>query len=171
MTNEEAKKRIEELRAALRYHAKRYYEEDAPEISDFEYDAMFRELSELELAFPMFDDPASPTKRVGGAALEKFEKFTHRVPLGSLTDVFSFEELEEFLARSAERVSDIAYSVEPKIDGLSVALTYENGVFVRGATRGDGTVGEDVTENLRTIRDIPLTLSEPLPYQCVRGEV
>ena len=171
MTNEEAKKRIEELRASLRYHAKRYYEEDAPEISDFAYDAMFRELSDLELAFPMYDDPASPTKRVGGAALEKFEKFTHKVPLGSLTDVFSFEELADFLAKSAERVPDIAYSVEPKIDGLSVALTYENGVFVRGATRGDGNVGEDVTENLRTVRDIPLTLSEPLPYLCVRGEV
>ncbi len=171
MTNEEAKKHIDTLRATLRYHAKRYYEEDAPEISDFEYDALFRELSDLERDFPMFDDPASPTKRVGGAALEKFEKVTHRVPLGSLSDVFSFEELEEFLARSEERVSDILYSVEPKIDGLSVALTYENGVFVRGATRGDGTVGEDVTENLRTVRDIPLQLSESLPYLCVRGEV
>lgn len=171
MTNEQAKARIEVLRAELRYHSKRYYEEDAPEISDFAYDALFRELCDLEAAFPEYDDPASPTKRVGGAALDKFEKFTHRVPLGSLSDVFSFSELDDFLARSEERAGNIAYSVEPKIDGLSVALTYENGVLVRGATRGDGSVGEDVTENLRTIRDIPLTLSEPLPYLCVRGEV
>ena len=171
MTNEQAKARIEALRAELRYHSKRYYEEDAPEISDFEYDALFRELCDLEKDFPEYDDPASPTKRVGGAALDKFEKFTHRVPLGSLSDVFSFDELDDFLVKSEERIENIAYSVEPKIDGLSVALTYENGVFVRGATRGDGNVGEDVTENLRTIRDIPLTLTEPLPYLCVRGEV
>ena len=171
MTQEEAKLRIDALRAQISYHAKRYYEEDAPEISDFEYDALFYELVALEGQFPMYDDPASPTKRVGGTALEKFEKFTHRVPLGSLTDVFSLEELDDFLIKCADRVPDIAYSIEPKIDGLSVALTYENGVFVRGATRGDGNVGEDVTENLRTIRDIPLKLTEPLPYLCVRGEV
>lgn len=171
MTNEQAKARIDALRVELRYHSKRYYEEDAPEISDFEYDALFRELCDLEAAYPEYDDPTSPTKRVGGAALDKFEKFTHRVPLGSLSDVFSYAELEDFLAKSEERAGDIFYSVEPKIDGLSVALTYENGVFVRGATRGDGNVGEDVTENLRTIRDIPLKLSEPLPYLCVRGEV
>ena len=171
MTNEQVKARIDTLREELRYHSKKYYEEDAPEISDFEYDALFRELTDLEAAHPEYDDPASPTKRVGGAALDKFEKFTHRVPLGSLSDVFSYEELDDFLLKSEERVAGIEYSVEPKIDGLSVALTYENGVFVRGATRGDGNVGEDVTENLRTIRDIPLTLSEPLPYLCVRGEV
>ena len=171
MTEQEAKKRIDSLRAQLRYHAKRYYEEDAPEISDFEYDALFRELTMLEAEFPMFDDPTSPTRRVGGAALEKFEKFTHRVPLGSLSDVFSFDELSDFLTKSEEKVPDILYSVEPKIDGLSVALTYENGIFVRGATRGDGVTGEDVTENLRTIRDIPLTLKESIPYLCVRGEV
>ena len=171
MTNEQVKARIDTLREELRYHSKKYYEEDAPEISDFEYDALFRELTNLEATHPEYDDPASPTKRVGGAALDKFEKFTHRVPLGSLSDVFSYEELDDFLLKSEERVAGIDYSVEPKIDGLSVALTYENGVFVRGATRGDGSVGEDVTENLRTIRDIPLTLSEPLPYLCVRGEV
>ena len=171
MTQNEAKLRIEELRASLRYHAKRYYEEDAPEISDFEYDALFRELGDLEAAFPMFDDPTSPTKRVGGMALDKFEKFTHRVPLGSLSDVFSFEELRAFLSRVRESEGEVFYSVEPKIDGLSVALTYENGVFVRGATRGDGSIGEDVTENLRTVRDIPLVLNEPIPYLCVRGEV
>ncbi len=171
MTEMEAKGRIDALRAEITYHSKRYYEEDAPEISDYEYDALFRELTELEAAYPIFDSPTSPTKRVGGAALERFEKFTHRVPLGSLTDVFSTEELGAFLDRCGEMVSDIAYSVEPKIDGLSVALTYENGVFVRGATRGDGVIGEDVTENLRTIRAIPLTLREPLPKLCVRGEV
>lgn len=171
MTEQEAKIKIEELREAIRYHAKRYYEEDAPEISDFEYDKMYRELGDLEAKFPSLDDPASPTKRVGGAALDKFEKFTHRVPLGSLTDVFSFEELKDFLTKCAEKAPNALYSVEPKIDGLSVALTYENGVFVRGATRGDGVTGEDVTENLRTVRSIPLRLSEPIPYLCVRGEV
>ena len=171
MTENEAKAKIEKLREDIRYHAKRYYEEDAPEISDFEYDRMYRELGELEAAFPALDDPTSPTKRVGGTALERFEKFTHRVPLGSLSDVFSFEELEDFLQKNEEKAPDAYYSVEPKIDGLSVALTYENGVFVRGATRGDGSVGEDVTENLRTVRSIPLVLREPIPYLCVRGEV
>ncbi len=171
MTEKEAKQKIEALRGEILYHAKKYYEEDAPEISDYEYDALFRELGELEAAFPQLDAPDSPTKRVGGKALERFEKFTHRVPLGSLSDVFSFEELEAFLDKSAETVGNAAYSVEPKIDGLSVALTYENGVFVKGATRGDGNIGEDVTENLRTVRSIPLTLKEPLPYLCVRGEV
>jgi len=171
VTAQEAKKKIESLREAIRYHAKRYYEDDTPEISDYEYDAMYRELGDLEAAFPMFDTPDSPTKRVGGKALDKFEKFTHRVPLGSLSDVFSFDELSDFLQKSDEKIEQIAYSVEPKIDGLSVALTYENGIFVRGATRGDGNVGEDVTENLRTIRTIPLKLNEPLPYLCVRGEV
>ena len=163
MTREEAKKRIDELRAKIAYHAKRYYEEDAPEISDYEYDAMFRELGDLETEFPEYDDPASPTKRVGGKALDKFSKFTHRVPLGSLSDVFSPEELAAFTERVYARVGEVPFSVEPKIDGLSVALTYENGVFVRGATRGDGNVGEDVTENLRTVRKFSVTSSPMLP--------
>ena len=171
MTQEEAKEKVLSLRESIAYHSRRYYEEDAPEISDYEYDAMYRELQELESAFPALDDPTSPTKRVGGVALSRFEKFTHRVPLGSLQDVFSFEELTEFLEKAAKEAPDAFYSVEPKIDGLSVALTYENGVFVRGATRGDGVTGEDVTENLRTVRTIPLRLNEPLPYLCVRGEV
>lgn len=171
MTPLEAGQEIEQLRKELRYHAKRYYEMDEPEISDYEYDAMYRRLLELETAFPEFDASDSPTKRVGGKALDKFEKFTHRVPLGSLSDVFSMEELTDFLTKTAEKIPDIAYSVEPKIDGLSVALTYENGVFVRGATRGDGNVGEDVTENLKTIHTIPLKLPIALPYLCVRGEV
>lgn len=169
---ENAKKRIDELRRDLARHARLYYVYDAPEISDFEYDRLFRELEELEAAFPEFDDPTSPTRRVGGAVLDKFEKFTHRVPLGSLSDVFSLEELDGFLDGVTEMLGYTpAYSVEPKIDGLSVALVYENGRFVRGATRGDGNVGEDVTENLRTVQSIPLVLTEPLPYLCVRGEV
>ena len=166
----EVKQRIDALRRKITYHAKRYYVEDAPEISDFEYDKMYAELLALEAAHPELDDPASPTHRVGGAALDKFEKVTHSVPLNSLSDVFSFEELEEFLARVALPLPDAAYSVEPKIDGLSVALRYENGVFVSGATRGDGQIGEDVTANLRTIYSIPLTLTEPLTL-TVRGEV
>lgn len=171
MDEKEALQKIEELRESIRYHARRYYTLDAPEISDFEYDAMFRQLQDLEAAYPALDDPNSPTHRVGGVASEKFEKFTHRVPLGSLTDVFSFAELEEFLSKNEAKEGEICYSVEPKIDGLSVALTYENGVFVKGATRGDGITGEDVTENLRTVRSIPLVLPEKLPYLCVRGEV
>ena len=172
MTEKQAEERILSLRAALVHHAKLYYVYDAPEISDREYDMMYRELLDLEAAFPQFDDPLSPTKRVGGAVLDKFEKFTHRVKLNSLSDVFSPEELSSFLEDTAEALGEEPfYSVEPKIDGLSVALTYENGRFVRGATRGDGTVGEDVTENLKTVMSIPLVLSEPLPYLCVRGEV
>ncbi len=171
MDKEQAKKRIDFLREEIARHAKLYYEEDAPTISDFEYDTLFRELGELETAYPEFDSPTSPTKRVGGAASSKFEKFTHRVRMGSLGDVFSEEELSSFLDKCEAVVGEVAYSVEPKIDGLSVSLTYENGVFVKGATRGDGAVGEDVTENLRTVRSIPLQLKEPIPYLCVRGEV
>lgn len=172
MTAEQAEKRIAELREVIEYNARLYYEKDAPEMTDDEYDAKFRELGDLERAFPQFDSPASPTKRVGGGVLEGFTKVTHTVKMGSLTDVFSYEELEDFLCRTDGVLGRAAaYSVEPKIDGLSVALTYRDGVFVSGATRGDGTVGEDVTENLRTVRSIPLRLSEPLPYLVVRGEV
>lgn len=161
---------IESLRARLTHYAKQYYVYDISEISDFEYDALFRRLQELEAAHPEYDDPNSPTRRVGGRVLDKFEKVTHRVQMGSLSDVFSFEELHDFLDRVAADVPDAVYSVEPKIDGLSVALTYENGNFSFGATRGDGFVGENVSENLRTIAAIPLTLPEPLTF-CVRGEV
>lgn len=161
---------IESLRARLTHYAKQYYVYDTSEISDFEYDALFRRLQELEAAHPEYDDPNSPTRRVGGRVLDKFEKVTHRVQMGSLADVFSFEELHDFLDRVAAEVPDAVYSVEPKIDGLSVALTYENGNFSFGATRGDGFVGENVSENLRTIAAIPLTLPEPLTF-CVRGEV
>ncbi len=172
MEIENVKNEILSLRREIEKNARLYYEQDAPVISDYEYDAMFRRLQDLEAAYPELDSPDSPTKRVGGRALDKFEKFTHTVRMGSLTDVFSFEELEAFLSRMEEALGAGAeYSVEPKIDGLSVSLIYENGVFVRGATRGDGFVGEDVTENLKTVRSIPLKLSEPLPYLNVRGEV
>lgn len=167
---EDIKKEIEELRVKLSHYAKMYYVYDISEISDFEYDAMFRKLQELESQYPQFDDINSPTKRVGGRVLDKFEKVTHAVQMGSLSDVFSFEELDDFLVRMKESVQNPVYSVEPKIDGLSVSLTYENGEFKFGATRGDGFVGEDVSENLRTIQSIPLKLSEPLSF-CVRGEV
>ncbi|MBQ7333439.1 MAG: NAD-dependent DNA ligase LigA [Clostridia bacterium] len=171
MNKLDAEKRIKELRAAIEYNSKLYYEKDAPVISDYEYDAMFRELSDLEAEFPELDSDASPTKRVGGKALDKFEKYTHTVRMGSLTDVFSYDELKDFIDRVNAIIGDAEYSVEPKIDGLSVSLTYENGVFVKGATRGDGLVGEDVTENLKTIKTIPLFLTEKLPHLVVRGEV
>ena len=167
-----AKERIEYLSKQIEYNSKLYYENDAPEISDYEYDAMFRELQNLESEYPEFDSPTSPTKRVGGKALDKFEKFTHTVQMGSLTDVFSFDELKAFTDRVEDSLgADVEYSVEPKIDGLSVSLIYENGEFVKGATRGDGFVGEDVTENLKTIKTIPLKLNENISYLCVRGEV
>ncbi len=172
MTVEKASERIAFLREEIQKNSKLYYENDAPEISDYEYDMMFRELSELEEKYPELKTADSPTLRVGGRALDKFEKYTHTVKMGSLTDVFSYDELYDFVKRTDDALgSGAAYSVEPKIDGLSVSLTYRDGVFVKGATRGDGVVGEDVTENLRTIKSIPLRLTEPLPYLCVRGEV
>lgn len=171
MNFKEAEIRIKYLREQIVYNSKLYYENDAPVISDYEYDAMFRELGDLEAEFPELDSPTSPTKRVGGKALDKFEKFTHNVQMGSLTDVFSYDELLDFVSKTDAILTGAEYSVEPKIDGLSVSLIYENGKFVRGATRGDGFVGEDVTENLKTIKTIPLELTEPIPYLCVRGEV
>ena len=171
MNIEEARARAEFLRREIDENSKLYYEQDAPKISDYEYDMMFRELTELEDNFPEIKTPTSPTVRVGGRALDRFEKFTHSVKMGSLTDVFSFDELRDFTDRMKELTLDNEFSVEPKIDGLSVSLIYRDGVFVKGATRGDGIVGEDVTENLRTIKSIPLKLSETLPYLCVRGEV
>lgn len=161
---------LKKLREKIAYHAKRYYVDDDPEISDYEYDRMYAELLKLEAEHPEYDDPASPSHRVGGKPLDKFEKVTHTVQMNSLSDVFSFDELQAFLDRVGEVLPDAAYSVEPKIDGLSVALHYEAGVFRQGATRGDGFVGEDVTQNLRTVFSIPLTLPEPLTL-TVRGEV
>lgn len=163
--------RMKQLAGDLERYSRAYYVDDAPEISDFEYDALFAELVRLEGEHPELRDPNTPTARVGGEAVEKFGKVTHIVPLGSLTDVFSFDELRAFCCKTENELrAKPVCSVEPKIDGLSVALTYEKGVFIRGATRGSGTVGEDVSENLRTVRSIPLTLPEPLDI-TVRGEV
>lgn len=164
------KARIEQLRRELEHHARLYYEKDAPEISDYEYDMLYRELQQLEAAHPEFSDPLSRTQRVGGRALDKFEKVEHTRRMDSLTDVFSFEELEQFLTHAAEIIPGAEWSVEPKIDGLSVALTYRGGVLTRGATRGDGHIGEDVTQNVLTIETIPHRLTEPLDL-TVRGEV
>ena len=162
--------RVENLRATLNYHSRLYYVEDAPEISDYEYDRLYYELVHLEEAYPELDDPASPTHRVGGKALDKFEKVVHASRMDSLADVFSYDELWEFVRRVQNSLPGAAFSVEPKIDGLSVSLRYENGILTRAATRGDGVIGEDVTGNVRTIFDVPLRLSEPLDL-VVRGEV
>lgn len=165
------KEQIEILRRELEQHNYNYYVLDQPTISDFEYDRMLRALEELEQANPDLITPDSPTQRVGGNALDGFEKVVHRVPLESLQDVFDFAELANFDRRVRENALNVSYLVEPKVDGLSVALEYHNGVFVRGATRGDGTVGEDVTENLRTIKSIPLKLDSAPSNLIVRGEV
>ena len=164
------KDRIEKLRRELTHHAKLYYVYDAPEISDYDYDMMFSELLRLEAEHPEYYSAESPTQRVGGKPLDKFNKVNHSVRMDSLSDVFSFDELQDFISGTQKTVTDIVWSVEPKIDGLSVSLKYENGVFVQGATRGDGAVGEDVTQNLRTVFSIPMTLPEPLDI-TVRGEV
>ncbi|MBR5126279.1 MAG: NAD-dependent DNA ligase LigA [Oscillospiraceae bacterium] len=165
------KQRIEEITALLTEANYRYYVLDDPTMPDFEYDRLLRELEELEEAYPEFASADSPTKHVGGEALSQFEKVTHPVPLMSLQDVFSMEELEDFLTKVGSAGEDLRFSVEPKIDGLSVALEYVDGRFVRGATRGDGTVGEDVTENLKTIRSIPMVLENAPARLIVRGEV
>lgn len=165
------KERMEFLTRELERHNYLYYVQDSPEIADYEYDAMLRELENLEQQYPQWASPASPTMRVGGAALSQFEKVTHPVPLESLQDVFSFEELGEFHHRVKETLDTVCYTVEPKVDGLSVALEYIDGLFVRGATRGDGQVGEDVTENLKTIRSIPMRLEQAPKRLIVRGEV
>lgn len=167
----EPKERIAQLTAILNDANYRYYVMDDPVIPDFEYDHLLRELEDLEKANPELAKADSPTQRVGGAALSKFEKVTHPVPLMSLQDVFSTEELTEFLQKIVDKDPSVEFTVEPKIDGLSVALEYEDGKFVRGATRGDGVVGEDVTENLKTIRSIPLTIENAPARLIVRGEV
>ena len=167
----EPQKRIQDLTALLNEAGYRYYVLDDPTLPDFEYDRLLRELEDLEKTYPEYVLPDSPTRRVGGQAVNTFGEVTHAVPLMSLQDVFSMEELEDFLNRTQEALPNAAYSVEPKIDGLSVALEYEDGRFVRGATRGDGVVGEDVTENLKTIRSIPMTLENAPARLIVRGEV
>ena len=164
------KKMMKELGESLEYHSRRYYVYDAPEISDFEYDAMFEKLKRLELEYPQYKDANSPTSRVGGEVLDRFNKVTHTVLMGSLSDVFDYEQLRSFCEGVEQKIEHPVYSVEAKIDGLSVSLAYEKGRFVGGATRGNGIEGEDVSTNLRTIRSIPLELSEPVDI-VVRGEV
>lgn len=165
------KERIEELTRILTDANFRYYVQDNPTMPDFEYDRLLRELEELEAKYPELAKADSPAKRVGGEALSQFEKVQHPVPLMSLQDVFSMEELNAFLEKTMQAGENLAFSVEPKIDGLSVALEYVDGVFVRGATRGDGNVGEDVTENLKTIRSIPMVIENAPSRLIVRGEV
>ena len=167
----DAKDEIQRLRQRLNDWGYSYYVLDAPQVSDYEYDQTLQKLKALESEHPTFITPDSPTQRVGGKALAAFSPVLHEVPLESLNDVFSMEEVAAFYEKVGASVSDAEFSVEPKVDGLSVALTYENGVLVRGATRGDGVTGEDVTENLRTIRAIPLKLDGAPDHLVVRGEV
>lgn len=162
---------MKQLRDTLNENARLYYTLDASKMSDYEYDRLYRRLQDLEKEHPEEITPDSPTQRVGDAVLNEFAEVVHPVPLESLEDVFNGEEVLDFLNRVMETLPEAEYSVEPKVDGLSVALEYRNGVFYQGATRGDGRVGEDVTGNLRTVRSIPMTLPEQLPRLIVRGEV
>lgn len=164
-------KRIEELTKELNYHTHKYYIEDAPEITDFEFDKMLVELEQLEEKYPEFKKSNSPTARVGGEAVSSFEQVHHDVPMLSQQKAFSKEEILDFDRRVRAVVPNVSYVVEQKIDGLSVSLEYADGEFVRGSTRGDGITGEDVTENLKTIRTVPLSLKDKIPYLEVRGEV
>lgn len=168
---EQGAKRAQELRDKLNYYSKKYYVDDDPEIEDYEYDMLQRELKAIEEKYPDLVSPDSPTVRVGGSAENLFAKVAHRVRMESLQDAFGFGEIEEFDRRVRETERDVHYVVEPKIDGLSVSLEYTDGVLTRGSTRGDGDVGEDVTANLRTVRSIPLKIKTPLPFLEVRGEV
>ncbi len=167
----DAQLRCKQLREQLEHHSYMYYVADAPEIEDYEYDAMMHELLEIERLFPQLYSEDSPTVRVGGGLINTFEPVEHRIRMDSLQDLFSEDEMRSFDKRVRETVFSPLYVVEPKIDGLSVSLEYTNGVFTRGSTRGNGDVGEDITHNLRTIKTIPLHLKEPLPFLEVRGEV
>lgn len=171
MNRSDAQKRIEELSELLEKYNYQYYVLDNPDISDYDFDMLMQELKGLEEQFPELILPSSPTQRVGGTALNTFEKVSHAVQMASLQDVFSFEQVENFVRRCYEELTDAQFSIEPKIDGLSVSLEYENGIFTRGSTRGDGFVGEDVTANLRTIRSIPLKIENAPEFLEVRGEV
>ncbi len=166
----DVKQRMDDLVAQLKHHAALYYENDAPEIDDSEYDELMRQLTALETQYPQYIDPDSPTRRIGGAVLEGFGKVTHVYPMESLQDVFSYEELYDFDRRIKQTFTEVRYVAEQKIDGLSVCLEYDDGRFICGATRGDGAVGEDVTENLRTIHDIPVSISDKR-HLFIRGEV
>lgn len=171
MDHVDAQKRVAELTEIIEYHNNLYYNQDEPEISDFEYDMLLRELEDLEAEFPDLKLPDSPTNKVGGSAGAKFSPVTHAVVMESLHDSFSHDELRDFDRKVREVVPDVKYVVEPKFDGLSVSCEYRNGVFVRGSTRGDGTTGEDVTDNLMTIRSLPKRLKDAPEYLEVRGEV
>lgn len=171
MDKKDAEKRVKELSELLEKYTYQYYVLDAPEVSDYEFDMLMQELKGLESEFPELIRPESPTQRVGGVASSKFPKVAHAVQMASLQDVFSFEQVEAFVTRCREELGDVVFSVEPKIDGLSVSLEYEEGVLVRGSTRGDGFTGEDVTANIRTIRSIPLKLKNAPEFIEVRGEV
>ncbi len=171
MNINEAKQKAEQLREQINYHNDRYYNQDSPEISDFEYDKMLRKLEELESDYPELISADSPTQKVGGMAGKKFSPVEHLVPMESLHDSFSHDEIRDFCKRVEESVSDPSYVVEPKIDGLSVSAEYRDGIFVRGSTRGDGRVGEDITDNLKTIRSLPMKLRQNIPFIEVRGEV
>lgn len=171
MTFEDAKIRIDELSEKLNFYSMKYYVENESPVDDYTYDMMNNELKKLEGEFPELIRPDSPTQRVGGFAENSFAEVVHEVRMESLQDAFSYEEIDDFDRRVRESFPSASYVVEPKIDGLSVSLEYENGVFVRGSTRGDGNVGEDITENLKTVRTIPLRLTSPVPYIEVRGEV
>lgn len=170
MEKEQAKKRIDELNKLTAYYATKYYDDDNPEISDFEYDMLMNELKNLERKYPEFISKNSLTQKVGGTVKEGFAKVEHEVPLQSLQDVFSLEEVQEFCVKMQNEERNVTFAVETKIDGLSVSLEYKNGEFVRGATRGNGLIGEDVTANLKTINHIPKKLKEPIDI-IVRGEV
>ena len=170
MNEQDAKKRIDELVKLLNYHSQLYYVEDRNEITDYEYDMLQQELKGLEEQFPQFIRSDSPTQRVGGKAISIFEKVTHRVQMGSLQDVFSFEQVRSFVETVQQAVDKPQFVVEPKIDGLSVSLEYHNGELAIGSTRGDGFVGEDVTSNLKTVKSIPIKINEELPLIEVRGE-
>lgn len=170
MNEQDAKKRIDELVKLLNYHSQLYYVEDRNEITDYEYDMLQQELKSLEEQFPQFIRSDSPTQRVGGKAISIFEKVTHRVQMGSLQDVFSFEQVRSFIETVQQAVDKPQFVVEPKIDGLSVSLEYHNGELAIGSTRGDGFVGEDVTSNLKTVKSIPIKINEELPLIEVRGE-
>ena len=171
MDHVDAQKRVAELTEIIEYHNNLYYNQDEPEISDFEYDMLLRELEDLEAEFPDLKLPDSPTNKVGGSAGAKFSPVTHAVVMESLHDSFSHDELRDFDRKVREVVPDVKYVVEPKFDGLSVSCEYRNGVFVRGSTRGDGTTGEDVTDNLMTIRSLPKRLKDAPEFLEVRGEV
>lgn len=171
MDMQSARKRIAELTETINYHSRKYYVEDNPEIEDYEFDLLMQELKTLETEFPELVTPYSPTQRVGGAPVSGFAKVTHKVQMGSLQDVFSFAQVEEFVNRIKEDIPEPCFTVEPKIDGLSVSLEYTDGELTRGSTRGDGFVGEDVSANIKTINSIPLKFPDAPSFLEVRGEV